>query len=1667
MTDATALNATFATNILDQMKVLFEQSMAPLVQQIHTLEQKINSQNQLIFDLQEQSVARDALIKKLTTSGNTRKVGSEIKVRVKAPKTTKPLNEKTYIKTRDIPKTLTGKMKLLAEKIRKDLEKKKKVIISDGKPVIGGKPKNPPIIDRPVGPVVVEKLKNAKTFRVDYNDPSQVNEALIEGLKASITTAKSLPTSTGRIDFHVQIGDTNDSSYESKATSCEMQFDFTPVPELNKRNTLSQMTRYSSVNGESYFTLTNENPNDATYVMVENYNYGFLLDTRDVNGRKMFQLFDVEREKGYHQTFRKFLTCVVESARDGNDTEFARFVERLTDPSTRWSLGVFLKILNYFGVYYQEVKNENYDGNDYVIPFDYFLPQNVDASDPEEILGSFGNEARVIVKSDMEYVGAGGNIETNRLRYLDLPRYELSLLDVAQEMDQCGAAAVNYKYPKLLEFKSYSPQEFVLLLPYIYFKTLDHVSLFLNESNRYYFELTGEDEPFPEVDINYVYTIENTWFVHTVPVDPNQTNIVYAYVTDTANNIVGKIVFRSDGHDYLQEQPSNTVRLIKPGSSDFTNAISLLQQKKPCKFGWNENIRAPVVWSITTESKNLNLWYQNNHISIIVDVVPKTCKKCPKCQSSVRNIGTMHSKIAGIKVCQNCHDSLKTQNDSQPEYIAVLDTEDFSNVSKNGAFEASSISFVRCVAKDYMIPKKELLPLNRQSYENKYNQYIKKLKAYEQKIETEIAKAIPGDNKTYEEISKRYKKPQFEIYTEEQLNELDKTFQIKTAEITARARKRADMPFTKAFNEELKDAKDVDVAVEIMCNKFGFEITEFEGETCLEQFADFLIELNKRKEHCFIFAHNAARFDNIIMLEKFLGEKYIQHFQKTRFINQGSQVIKFVFAGHMFFDSLRYLNMPLSKICDSFKLPRVLRKMETLESFIDPVTGLNQPIKVKDFFNMSPEGGFHCYADWDNWCTKCGVAEEFRKYGKLDVVSLLICILQLNDSLSNILINQVLSIEIKNTCFEDVMRLEESETAILLNELRYGSITKPTLGSWVMNLAAQKEKLTKKLLKRVETEVFSNTKIPINERDGIMSHYLAMLTSPKIKFTNDGKDQCLKDVLVMKEAKKFVPTEIMPMEMIPKYVQSYNGMSGKSKLPTELHKMVLASRVGGMSIVREGFEGLVHFENGAVLLDVVSLYPAAAIGIQFLMRKDVIAEYPDALDFGKKLNKMINKYFDKDSEEPPMIFPVIRNAAEDIIAVSGEDLCNEQKRKKLGIVSNLGMFSLAFIYDPIGEYKRWISVTPGKKGSRLDWQCPIRVSKWFIDQYPEIYAKLLEEAKEKKINRISIEPSIQVDHVTLAMLDYFGCYYQVDFRSDSYHFIFKRASMQNFTGDLIGPCIFNKMLEDKKPEEDRNCALRETYKAISNIVSGKSNENSSKTKIKFTDRPTYEDIVKSGEDYLVINGLHCIREETHNEGIPNIIGELIYSVSKAIMFHYFEAVDWEFYRVETDSILVSARWVKILSDAGYIGKILGQLSVEKIEEKIGDKVESESIIKTVYLLGPKASLFISANKGLKKAVFKGFPKEDLKSAGIENVFDSIITTGKYEHNNMCIFKRKLFDDICGVEKYFGKKTFDYSDKVLVDRQETVIKNKVIRTGGKTRIVIIDDSKGYDKILITK
>ena len=1607
MTDATALNA-----ILAKLQNI-DNNVASLTNRIIDLEKKLDFSQKSNLKLQNQvktllvdNKRKQKTIERLSTQSANFRRGKDnsILYKIKSKRSGKYIDlVSRRPTTAPIYEKYKNRARKILEEISADYPRDPKAPVSAPIPAPG-----------PIEPQEPEKTKNSKTFRVNYNDPSQVDQALLAGLDDAVKTAKGIPSADKRIAFHLQVGDQVNESYQANATTANMLFDFSETPQLERKNEIEGIVNYVG-NDENYFTLPGEDPQSTQFIVQDNKKYGLLLDREQTSFGNKFVLNQVEEKlaetKGYHQTFRKFMTSVFQSAQDSDDKPFKRFMARFVEPNARWSLGVLMKIFNLFGVYYQEVINKDYDSNDYTRKYNRFkLEEGGDSEDPEQVLGSLGNQARVIVKTNLEYVGAG-QFGTNQIKFISTNKFDLTLFNVKQDKDRCFSAAVNSRHPGLIPSESSTIPNVLCYLPYIYIMTKDQVSLFISEKNRYVFQPIPAEDLRPCENLIPVYNI-GQFTVYYVAHDISQPIPVCVYVVDNQiKKVVGCVKYLSDGIDYLEEQPQNSLKILKVGSSDFVEALENINSTNPSsKYAWNNRKQNPVVFTVTEQSEHLNLWYEDNHISIIADVCKHTTRICPRCQMSVRQNDVMRSKTAGVKVCLRCDNEIRNEKVvTQPTILGAFDLECKSTPK---GFEAYSVCLVVCRHPDYQIPVTQKLPLNSKGYAKLADKHKKALEKHE-RVREELVHSGASDQ---EIIEHERNAPVFKCeLTSAQLDAADTLYQSKCDEIIAEARRRGNKPFARAFEAAMAAVTNTEQALDVLKHQFNFEIIEFNGTQCLTQFAEYLIDLDKKGEHLFLFSHNGARYDNLIVLETFLNQHYIKHFSKNRFINQGSQVIKFIFGGHTFYDFCRYVSASLSKVCKSFGIPQYLRKIKTLKNFIDPFTGEKREIKVKEFFNLEPEDGFKPKVDdMDEWLTRCGVLEEFTRYGVLDSVSLLIGVLLANDSLSKIMINQIMNLELKAESFPEIFKLEKEELAELFNQVRYGAIIKPTIGSWTMNMVSQKEKTTKELIKRLQA------KLPKDNQQAF-DDCVAVLTSPKLKFNGIEPGEQMGP---SSDAKK----PILDLNaLINQYHVSSNGFSGIVKIPPRLQELVLNARIGGMSLVRPGYEGLVEFENGAVLLDVVSLYPWAAVCFSFLNRQDVQAEFPEAINFGKISNRIINKYFGIKSDKPVKLFPIIQDDKADVARITTESYEKLPQQYKL----LPGIYTLDFIIDPINESKRWLSVTPGHK-AHLDWFVHARVSKHY-------YENNREKVDKYKDHNITIEETISVDHMTLAMLKYFGCQVRMSSKPGDFQYQFFRASDKNYLSAVMGECLINKMREDLKPEAQRNKVERQMNKDVVNISTGKANETSTKTKVKFVNNATYEEKFNSENDYVIINGVHCVRESIYNEGIPNIIGELIYSVSKALMFHYFEAVNWEFYRVETDSMLTSARWLKVLKEKGYVGNMIGQLEPEKIKGDI--------IIKRAYLLGPKAALFITES-GKQKAVFKGFPKSDVKKLNIIDVFNEIIKTGTYRHPAIMNFKRNLFTSTSGVQKHFAAKQFTYP--------------KVLKADGKSRIIFIDDSSGKDR-----
>lgn len=1476
-----------------------------------------------------------------------------------------------------------------------------------------------------------QKIKNGEIHTINTNDTNSK--------RAFVSMVRDAQTVPGASEFFFQLGDNLKADYDAdvyvnRASTSEFMF---PGYQQNSEH---HNEPWGTIDGFRYGYVSNTaqtfvdcGEEDPIYLTNANYYLPLLLPVTSAG-----KFGNSVTNPDQYNTFRKFCTSVYESNRN---TEYAGLVDALFGNQSFISAEAMFRLIGYFVLYHEFIHEQDiYDTNDELIAMKGLQVENVEG-DPENSLASFAPELSMIIKTDISYLGAG-SADRNTINYLYDPfgngkkshcpkRYDLSkvnelplngrytVFNPPHQENDCAASLFRFRYN--LDVKTVQPSFTEVLLWQLYLFTKGTTNKIITTHDHCVYNCIPYDaahraQPnYVIEDVNY-YLIDNCWYA-------GQNGRLFA-----KNNCT-----RNDGilHTSLKRFSERlSLKCIQPGTSDFGKAEAVLDSNSPSYFVRLGTKISPMICHVTEPSDVFI--YHENHLSMLVDLAGREGGFCPRCQQP-----RQHNwfKCSGLMVCRKCHNDVKFATSTQPTMFAAWDIEACPiRGEKSDSFAPTSVAIAICRDNRFKIPLREQEPLTKEKQERIKAQYEQDYRAWQEAIQEMIADGID-----YTQAVSAHPEPTKPVEISLTQTEIDNENSKRTdfvKRVLENSRRMAVENFSKLLSDRYKTVVSEAEALEVIEKEFNFEVVEFTGEDCLEQFADFLVEEAKKHNHYCLFAHNGSRYDNLIFIQKLLTKKREKYFDLNRIVTQGSQVIKYSFAGHLFFDFTRYVPESLERMCESLGLPNYLRKRTMLNQFRDPFTGEAKPIATTDFFKLEPVNGFTKVADWDTWLDQCGVKSEFSEYGKYDVISLLCCILMMNGSLMSQFREQILSISLHDVCMKDGPKLNmlEIDQALMLNNLRYCAIIKPTLGSWVMAMSKEKEKRCRKLYKRLREDYKDISEESLNRM-------LALLTIPVIKFTEDGKDE-------FSRAFPANPLDLNEIQSLPHLdftAINRNGMSEMRKLPTQLQQVILASRYGGISLVRKGYEGIVEFPEGAVLLDVRSLYPFALMGVAFLKDPEVNSEFPECFQWGTHAESIIKKFFPK-NKNPSDIFPVVADSKKDIKIVGGPELKKiliedtDQPPSPGDAISldrigriQAGFYKLRMIVDNKDDGK-WISVIPGYLNGRLNWECEAIFSRQHYEANKEVIDKYLQNFPPEAS---SIKDSIYVDHIQLAMLKYYKCGVLFDVSKDAVHYIFGRCAPLNFSYDLLRGSILRKMREDAKPASERCVVTRHTSKNTPNIYSGKANENPYKEQIVASNNVTFDDLSKGG-DCVKINETYFTKQQIANEGIPNLLGELCYSVSKMFMFHFFESVNWEFYRVETDSLLCGYRWVKTLTDQGMIGNSLGQLDPESLSKKDPEDYK----ITTAYLLGPKTAFFKSS-KGTTKSVFKGFPSKQLKEIGDQLVFENILRYGNFECSTLLNFDRKLFGSQCGVAKRTSVKCFDYAERVLDA-------GKVISTEGKLK-----------------
>jgi hypothetical protein len=179
----------------------------------------------------------------------------------------------------------------------------------------------------------------------------------------------------------------------------------------------------------------------------------------------------------------------------------------------------------------------------------------------------------------------------------------------------------------------------------------------------------------------------------------------------------------------------------------------------------------------------------------------------------------------------------------------------------------------------------------------------------------------------------------------------------------------------------------LNVAVENRVDNLPEDVTRdgFTGVSCIAEFLTWLIKEKDENRIYHFRAHNGSRFDAYFLLGIIerdpLFFRYLDQYSK---VLKNTQILRFEFAGHVFCDSLQFLQASLEKLCSDFNIPEEKRKKTEIK-----IPGRPEFKKPLDLITVHPEKSPMEYIEWLREDEQKLVFKEMKEYCYYDCVSLL------------------------------------------------------------------------------------------------------------------------------------------------------------------------------------------------------------------------------------------------------------------------------------------------------------------------------------------------------------------------------------------------------------------------------------------------------------------------------------------------------------------------------------------------------------------------------------------------------------------------------------------------------------------------------------------------------
>lgn len=803
--------------------------------------------------------------------------------------------------------------------------------------------------------------------------------------------------------------------------------------------------------------------------------------------------------------------------------------------------------------------------------------------------------------------------------------------------------------------------------------------------------------------------------------------------------------------------------------------------------------------------------------------------------------------------------------------------------------------------------------------------------------------------------------------------------------------------FGKDFQAKLANLKHFsqDRQYPILKEHLGLESYTFTPQ----EFTDWLLQQYKLHNTYTFFAHDSSKQDSILLLQPFMSIP--QYFSQSSFLHKGTSIITMRFANHVFLDSRKYMDLTQDEIDSSFDLPIYERPLNLLFSMIILFENLYQLTDIVitglPFFKNENER-----PHWNS------LKMNNKQYAWTHMMSRIFCKIS------------------------------------------------PTLGSFAMSIPRAIHNFTNANKGEKLYKFFGIERVKYHSHDR------------NIK----GKSQSIYRTVALAHTEtcggnyetvpNLSPYELYTSNQLRLKIDFYRYQHAIPIIPFQdghpSHHQLLAIEACCGGVCTTAKTKLGKFLKPQTCVDQRSMYSSVLASTPYYEINK--PNHP----FQQTLNTV---YTYKDRVHLPH-FPQIVNYKKDVLQVDAASINNILQgfeiHSKTTIIKTPTEFQevprtadhetlfdtqLNYIYHP-NPHPNQLAVIPYKSDENHDYSVHCLVS----PAYHDFLKANSVPFPEYKVQR----GRIAVNEVQLRELERYGYQYEISNAEPSY--VYVHSARRSFLYYIIAPLLLKKEEQDlKKKSPDYNSAIRQVSKLMLNIYTGKMAESPFQKTTTFTKSPTYAQWSNAvDEDGSMVNGYFMFSTPTHNKKIPSPMASRIYALSKVFLFYFLAIHNWEYLRIETDSVLFHTTPQSQYYRQHLEGISAGQWEYLDVKQSI--------------ILGRKTSR-ITFTDGTTKSTFRGMSKEAIEligqerariynvtpdniiEYGAEEIFDHILETGYYSINELHT-KRNLLSNATTLHNHYINKHFDFHENLGLPAQE------VWERGSRDKVAYVNESRPEPK-----